>query len=77
MFNLSGDRPVSLGEIVETSARLVGRRVRIVETNPSQPSIRNPDNAKARATLGWSPALDLEAGLTDLKRFFDAADQGR
>ena len=71
IFNLSGDRPITLGEVIETSAKLLGRRVAIVETNPAQPSVRNPDNAKARAQLGWKPALDLAAGLTDLKKFFD------
>ena len=71
IFNLSGDAPVSLGEVVETSAKLWGRTVKIVETNPNQPSIRNPDNAKARANLGWAPEFDLSAGLLDLKKFFE------
>lgn len=71
IFNLSGDKPISLGEVVETSAKLWGRTVKIVETNPAQPSIRNPDNAKARANLGWAPAFDLSSGLLDLKRFFE------
>lgn len=69
IFNLSGDRPVSLGEVIETSAELLNRRIRIVETNPAQPSIRNPDNAKARAQFEWRPAIDLRTGLTDLSRF--------
>lgn len=69
IFNLSGDRPVSLGEVIETSARLLGRRVKVVETNPSQPSVRNPDNAKARAHLKWRPALDLQTGLGSVAEF--------
>jgi len=72
IFNLSGNRPVSLGEVIETSARLVGRSVKIVETNPAQPSVRNPDNAKARAQLGWRPTIDLQAGLTDLRQFLES-----
>lgn len=71
IFNLSGDRPVTLGEVIEASAQLLGRRVSIVETNPAQPSIRNPDNSKARAQLGWTPQFDLAKGLADLKTFFD------
>jgi nucleoside-diphosphate-sugar epimerase len=71
IFNLSGDRPVTLGEIVDTSARLLGRRVRVLEKNPSQPSVRNPDNTKARSALGWAPSFGIEEGLTDLKAFFD------
>lgn len=70
VFNLTGDRSVSLGEVVETSAKIFNRTVKIVETNPSQPSIRNPDNAKAKAQLGWKPAIDLAEGLATLNEFF-------
>jgi len=71
IFNLSGDNPISLGEVVKTSAEVWGRKVKIIETNPAQPSIRNPDNAKARASLGWAPEFDLMSGLMDLKKFFE------
>lgn len=73
IFNLSGDRPINLGDIVEASATIWDRHVTIVETNPTQPSVRNPDNAKARTQLGWGPAFDLHTGLTDLKRVFEAS----
>ncbi len=71
IFNLSGDRPISLGEVIEASMRVVGRRPKIVETNPSQPSIRNPDNGKARAQLGWKPAIDLDTGLKTVADFLE------
>jgi UDP-glucose 4-epimerase len=71
IFNLSGDKPISLGDVVKTSSDVWGRTVRVVETNPSHPSIRNPDNAKARASLGWAPEFDLLSGLMDLKKFFE------
>ena len=71
IFNLSGDRQVSLGEVIEASARMLNREVRVVETNQSQRSVRNPDNAKAREQLGWRPAIDLQAGLATLQRFFE------
>jgi nucleoside-diphosphate-sugar epimerase len=73
IFNLAGDRPISLGEVIGTSVKIVGRRPDIVETNPSQPSVRNPDNSKARAQLGWKPTINLEAGLTTLAAFLDDA----
>lgn len=66
VFNLSFDRLISLGEVIETAAKLYGRRPKIVETNPSQVSIRNPDNSKARAELGWAPVVDLDLGLKTL-----------
>lgn len=67
VFNLSGDRLISLGEVIEASMRLTGRRPRVVEGAPRSVSIRNPDNAKARAALGWSPGFDLAAGLATLQ----------
>jgi nucleoside-diphosphate-sugar epimerase len=71
IFNLSGDRPITLGEVIDASMRLTGRRPKVVETNPSQPSIRNPDNGKARAELGWKPAIDLERGLGTVAAFLE------
>jgi len=70
IFNVSGNRPVTLGEIIEVSATLLDRRVRVVETNPALPSIRNPDNSKARTELGWTPIMDLRTGLQTLSDFF-------
>jgi nucleoside-diphosphate-sugar epimerase len=73
IFNLSGDRPITLGEIVAASSRLLGRKVELVESNPTQPSVRNPDNARARANLDWRPAIDLKAGLRSLSHFMAQA----
>ncbi len=72
IFNLSFDRLISLGDVIEASMTLSGRRPDIVETNPSQVSIRNADNSKARAELGWAPVVDLDAGLRSLADFFVA-----
>jgi nucleoside-diphosphate-sugar epimerase len=69
VFNLSFDRLISLGDVIEASVRITGRRPKIVEGNPSQVSIRNPDNAKARAELDWAPRIGLEAGLQTLADF--------
>lgn len=69
VFNLSFDRLISLGDVIQTSMKICERRPKIVETNPSQVSIRNPDNGKARAELGWAPVFDLDAGLKTLADF--------
>jgi nucleoside-diphosphate-sugar epimerase len=73
IFNLSGDAPISLGAVIETSAKLLGRNPRIIEGNASQVSIRNPDNTKARLQLNWKPAVGLEAGLMSLADFMACA----
>lgn len=65
-FNLCGDALVSLGDIIEESAAILGRSPVVVEHDPSAISIRNPANAKARAVLGWRPAIGLTKGLMTL-----------
>ncbi len=69
VFNVSGDRPVTLGEVIEESRKLLGRQVVVTEKAPEQPSVRNPDNSKACSQLGWKPTIDLVTGLTDLKKY--------
>ncbi|MCC7237550.1 MAG: NAD(P)-dependent oxidoreductase [Bryobacterales bacterium] len=68
VFNLSGDWLVTLGEVIETSMRLTGRKPPVREGAPRAVSIRNPDNARARAELGWAPAYGLAEGLATLAR---------
>ncbi len=66
VFNLSGDRLISLGEVIEDSAVVLGRRPQIIEKAAHAASIRNPDNRKARERLGWRPKLELRDGLRTL-----------
>jgi nucleoside-diphosphate-sugar epimerase len=66
VFNLSADRLVTLGEIIEASIRIHGTTPAVTETDPSNPSIRSPDNTKAKRELGWRPMIDLERGLKSL-----------
>lgn len=66
-FNAGGERPYSVGEVVELIARLSGSGI--------EPDIRgsgNPegeidrqfvDATKIRDLVGWSPAVSLEEGL--------------
>ena len=66
-FNAGGERPYSVGEVVELIARLSGSGI--------EPDIRgsgNPDGeidrqfvdaTKIRELVGWSPAVSLEEGL--------------
>jgi len=66
IFNLSGDAVITLREVVEKSAELLGRHPPVEEKNPQAFSIRNPDNAKARQVLGWRPEIALGEGLATL-----------
>jgi UDP-glucose 4-epimerase len=63
IFNLSGDRLITLCDIVETGAEIWGTHPTLVEKNPAGISLRNPENTKARTVLAWTPRIDLGTGL--------------
>ena len=69
IINLSGDRLITLQEIIRESEKLFGKKVRIIEKTPSEISVRNPLNHKAKKLIGWSPEIDLIAGLKTLLPF--------
>lgn len=71
VVNLQGDRPITLGEVIDRSAELVGRSPEIIETDPANPSVRNVSNARAATLLGWRPQVDLPSGLRSVADFLD------
>jgi UDP-glucose 4-epimerase len=73
VFNLSGNELVTLREVVETSASILGREVELHERESEEPSIRNPDNAKATRDLSWRAEIGLEDGLRSVHEFFASA----
>ena len=66
-FNAGGGRPHRVGEVVETIARLASTGVEPEirgEGNPEGEIDRQyVDPSKLREVVGWTPSVDLEAGL--------------
>lgn len=73
IFNLTGDRPITLGEVIAESARVHGRRPVVGEREPGRASVRNACNAKAGRLLGWRPRIELPEGLQSLGTLEPAA----
>ncbi|TSA45671.1 NAD(P)-dependent oxidoreductase [bacterium] len=69
VINLSGNRIITLKEVIETAERVTGKKVKIIESNPGQVSVRNPSNKRAKEILRWQPQIDLETGLKTLLPF--------
>ncbi len=68
VFNLSGQKFVSMGDIIAASEKMFGKKVKIEEKGDA-PSTRNPSNKKAHDVLGWSPRISLEEGLESVKQY--------
>lgn len=63
IFDIQGPAMVTLGDVIDRSAALLGRSPKVVEGNPAAPSIRLVGNAKATAELGWTARIGLDEGL--------------
>lgn len=66
IINLTSDKIITLQEIIETGQKIFNKSVKVIETNPSQVSLRNPSNNKAKKILGWEPRINLDEGLRSI-----------
>jgi len=65
VYNIGGGSCVSVNQVVEMIARVVGRHP-VVEVDPAQPGDMrhtSADTSRARAELGFQPQVSLEQGL--------------
>lgn len=65
VMNLGGDRPVKLSAVIDKIAALLGKAP-IIQYRPAHPAdvpATWADIGKARQTLAWSPAVNVEEGL--------------
>ena len=75
-INLGSGTDISIGELAETVATILGKQPRILKedrrTRPSKSEVRRLccDNNKARTLLAWGPKVSLEEGLTQTIRWF-------
>ena len=60
--NLTGNKIISLREIIEVTNKLLGKKSQIL-TESKSPSIRNPLSNYAKTLLKWDPITPLEAGI--------------
>jgi len=72
IINLQGDRLVTLGEVVETSKKLLNRNPKIVERSPAQANVRLVSAEKAARLLKWRPEITMTQGLKSVLEFWQA-----
>lgn len=66
IINLTGDKIETLENIIKTSEEILGKKVKIIETNSTSISIRNPSNFKAKKLINWDQKINLKKGLETL-----------
>jgi len=74
IYNLGGDRVVTLSSLIQAIGDVVGVEPKI-DTLPMQPGdvlLTNADLTIARATLGFAPRTSLEQGLSKMWAWFSS-----
>ena len=69
LFNLSGDKLITLGDVIKTSAELLSKNPIVKEKDPTKFVQRNLSNLKARESLEWEPKIDLHNGLDRIAKY--------
>jgi nucleoside-diphosphate-sugar epimerase len=70
IFNLAGDRLVTLGDVIEAARSRLGKQLQVTERDASAISIRNPVNDRVKRELRWAPQTSLETGVAELLEYF-------
>jgi len=72
IINLQGEKLVRLGDVIETSKKLLNRNPKIIERTPAQANIRLVSDEKAKRLLKWRPEISLTEGLKSVLEFWQA-----
>lgn len=67
-LNLTGQKLISLSEIVTSVGNIMNKTVSILDKG-KLPSIRNPSNARANSLIDWKPKYDFRDGITECIAF--------
>jgi UDP-glucuronate 4-epimerase len=72
VFNLGSSRPVQLLEMVNLIEERLGKKaqIRFAETGAGEPEMTFADIGAAEASLGYSPRIGIEEGLTRFVKWF-------
>lgn len=69
IINLCGDKIITIQKLIESCEDVFNKKIRILENNPNEQNIRNPDNSKAKIILKWIPEIELKEGLKSIEKF--------
>lgn len=74
VLNIQGPGFVTLGDVVDSAKRLLGRDTPLRETAPDAPNLRPVSSQRAQEVLGWRARIGIEDGV---KTVIDYLELGR
>jgi len=66
IINLQGSRLVTLGEVIDTAKKRLGKNPSIVEKAPGRISVRSVSGRAAENLIGWVPRIGIEEGVASI-----------
>ena len=74
-YNIGGGSRVTVNQVIEMIARISGRTLRVDRGPAQKGDMRDTwaDTSRARADLGFAPAVSLEEGLTEEHRWLTSS----
>lgn len=71
IINLQANELITLGNIIEISQELLGKKLEVTESDSKNPSIKPVSNKKAKELIKWSPAISISEGLQSVGHFLN------
>lgn len=65
-LNLEGDEYITLGNLISTSAKILKKKIKIIEKNPNNISKRKISNITSKKKIGWKLKYNLKKGIINL-----------
>ena len=59
----------TLKDIINSSEKILNKKVKVIETNPRNPSIRKVSSKISNNKIKFRPIISLEKGLLRLNKF--------
>jgi len=70
IYNLTGDRPVTVAELAHEVTKHFPAEIRYVPQTRAEPKMKRIDNSRAKADLGWKLSTSLEEGIARCARWW-------
>ena len=75
ILNLSGDKLITLNEIIETGCKILNIKCKILEKDSNNFNVRDVDNNLVKNLTEWTPKYDFYSGVKNTIQSFKKLDK--